>query len=221
MESFLASAVFVSVLASVANAQEAAGARSLPPCPEVAARVNGRPISMTQLRLKGEVGVRNDPAAQGRREDAYQNAINELVRRELLFQAAEARHFEAEPAAVEAAETELRGSFADDTAWRAFLAAQGLDRSALRRELRIQETARMFAGCFAEEQVPVATDAEALAFYQAYNAGAGKPSADTLDSWRWQVTRNKRNMALREQLDNLFAKAKIDRYFVRGQCALP
>jgi hypothetical protein len=221
MKSIPAGAVFVSVLAAVASAQDAPAPGALPPCPEVVARVNGRPISLAQLRLQGELGVRNDPAAQGKREDAYQNAINELVRRELLFQAAEARHFEAEPAAVEAAERELRGVFADDTAWRGFLAAQGLDRSALRRELRIQETARLFAGCFAEEQVPVATDAEALAFYQAYNAGAGKPSAGTLDSWRWQVTRTKRNMALREQLDNLFAKAKVDRYFVRGQCALP
>jgi hypothetical protein len=220
----VSSSLVVSTLATVVTADGVAPRpepRALPPCPEVAARVNGRPISLAQLRLKGEIGVRTDPAAQGQREDAYQNAMNDLVRRELLFQDAEAHGFSPEPGVLAAAEREIRGAFPDEARWAAFLAAHGFTLDFVRRELRIQETARLYSGCYGEEQVPLATDAEARTFYEAYNPGAGAPSARDLESWRLQVTRNKRNMAVREQLDELFAKARVERYFVRGQCALP
>jgi SurA N-terminal domain len=216
-------AVLLCGLSAVALAQTpGAPPRSLPPCPEIAARVNGRPITLAQLRLKGETGMRSDPAAQGNREDAYQNAMNELLRRELLFQDAERHHFSAEPAMIEAAEQELQSSFGDEAAWQAFLRAQGFDRAWVRGEMRVQETARTYSGCYGEEQVPLASDADALSFYRAYNSeDPNTPSARVIESWRQQVTRNKRNMAVREQLDNLFATAKIERYFVRGQCTLP
>jgi hypothetical protein len=193
--------------------------RALPACPNIVARIDGQPISRAQLRLKGEIGARIDPAVQGNLEGAYQNGMNDLIRRQLLFQEAQAHHFEAEPSAVDVAEKELRGSLGDETAVDGFLASLGVDRRWLRHEAWIQETARTYAGCVAEEQVPAVTDAEALFFYRAYNPEAGDPPPELLNSWRAQVERNKRNMALREQLDTLTAKAKVERIFVRGQCA--
>ncbi len=57
-------------------------ARSLPPCPDIAAMVNGRPVTTKQLRLFAEVAVRNDPRTGEHRADLYQNSLNDLVRRE-------------------------------------------------------------------------------------------------------------------------------------------
>jgi hypothetical protein len=193
--------------------------RALPTCPDVVGRVNGRPITRAQLRLKGTIASLHDPAVLGNLDDAYHNGMNELVRRELVFEDAEAHHFSAEPEAVDAVEKDLRADFSDEKALDAFLAALGVDRAWLRREAFIQETARAYAGCVAEEEVPVASEQDALFFYRAYNPGAPDPSGPELNSWRQQVTRNKRNMALREQMDRLFAKAKDERFYMTGQCA--
>jgi hypothetical protein len=207
----------VVLLLALASPDPAASAAC---CGDIPARVDGRPITMRQVRLLAETMHRGD-AARPDRPGAYHNALNELIRRETLLEEAERRRLVPEAASLEAAEREARASFPDEASWLSFLRAQGFDLASYRQELRFQETARALAGCHAEEQAPVATDAEALALYRAYQppgASAETVSPEAIESWRWQLTRNKRNMAIRDLLDALTAKAKVERYFNPVDC---
>jgi hypothetical protein len=175
---------------------------------------------MRQVRLLGETMHRSD-AARPDRADAYHNALNELIRREVLLEEAERRNLVPEQASLDAAEREARAAFPDEASWLGFLSAQGYDLESYRQELRLQETARALTGCHAEEQVPVATVEEALAVYRAYRPPGTSfeiAGPEVIESWRWQVTRNKRGMAIRELLDGLTAKARVERYFKPVDC---
>jgi hypothetical protein len=192
--------------------------RGLPLCPEIAATVNGKPVAMRQIQFFAEMNLRNDPLSSEHRNDAYHNGLNELIRRELIRQEAEAQEIVVAPADLETAEKEARASFPNEATLLAFLAAQSFDLEAFREELRIQEQCRLLMAREAETKVPLVSAAEGEQFYYMYNPGAKKPSPQDIESWRWQVTRNKRGMAVRNLLDALTAKATVERYFKPGEC---
>ena len=137
------------------------------PLPSVAASVNGRPIplrfvEMIAKRLLEQAG--NQPKD---RPFAYRRATQQLVVRELLFEEATARGLKADDVKVETAYNEARVPYPDDRAWLAFLAQQGLDVDAFRRELRIQHTVAALLRAEGELAGTQVTDQDARAYYDA------------------------------------------------------
>jgi peptidyl-prolyl cis-trans isomerase C len=201
------------------QAREPLAARPVPrPCPAIAAHVNGRPLHMTQLRLLAELSRKSDSALQDRRADAYQNGLSELIRREVLYQEAQAQQVVADPARSAATEQETRALFPNEKSFLDFLAQQGHDLASYREELRLQETARELTAREART-VPTPGDAQAAEYFQAYNPGK-KPSAEELEGARMMIIRANSGEAIRQLLERLTAKAKVERHFQLGECDL-
>ncbi len=110
------------------------------PLPQVAGKVNGQAILTTYVEMiaKRLLEASGDQAKD--RPFAYRRALQQLIVRELLLQEAIARKLKADDAGVEAAYNEARVPYPDDRAWLSFLAQQGLDADAFRREIRTQHT---------------------------------------------------------------------------------
>ena len=132
-------------------------------------------------------------------------------------QEAARRGFAPDPKRIETAEAEVRATFADESAFLAFLASQGSNLESFREELRVQETANGFVGA-ETEKIPVASDEEAAEFFKMHQPDAGPPTSGDIESWRWQITRNKRSMVMRDILDTVSAQAKVERSFEPGTC---
>ena len=138
------------------------------PLPEIAAKVNGQaiPLRFVELIAKRLLEPAGNQAKD--RPFAYRRATQQLVVRELLFEEAAARGLKAEDAKVEAAYNEARVPYPDDRAWLAFLAQQGLDADAFRRELRIQQTVAALLRAEGDLAGTQVTDKEARAYYDAH-----------------------------------------------------
>jgi peptidyl-prolyl cis-trans isomerase C len=118
-------------------------ARPLPsPVPDVVARVNGEPIRLHQVLPMAKAELDRVPAAQRdeKKPELVRRALQQYIDRELLLQEALARGIEADTAAVEWDYDQLRGEHPDESAWRDFLAKQGMDPQSLRAELRARHT---------------------------------------------------------------------------------
>src|SRR5262245_7131872 len=138
------------------------------PLPPVAASVNGRPIptrfvELIAKRLLEQAG--NQPKD---RPFAYRRATQQLVVRELLFEEAMTRGLKADDARVEAAYNEARVPYPDDRDWLAFLAQQGMDADAFRRELRIQHTVAALLRAEGDLAGTQVTDEDARSYYAAH-----------------------------------------------------
>ena len=139
------------------------------PLPEVAARVNGQPISTRTVRViveqsgRGRGGAAEDPVV-------YRQALQHAILRELLFQEAMRRKIAANDAQVEQTYNEARVRFKDDKAWEAMLKGQGWDPQSFRNELRVHHTVQALLAKVAEEANPQATDQEAQDFYNSHPA---------------------------------------------------
>jgi peptidyl-prolyl cis-trans isomerase C len=118
-------------------------ARPLPsPVPDVVARVNGQPIRIDRVLPVAKAELDRVPAAQRdeKKPELVRRALQQYIDRELLLQEALARGIEADSAAVEWDYDQLRGEHPDESAWRDFLAKQGMDPQSFRAELRARHT---------------------------------------------------------------------------------
>lgn len=148
----------------------AAATRPLPnPLPEVVARVNGQPIKARLLQFVANEGRLLQGLSEEQRAAAYRKTLGSLIERELLLQEALARGQRADDRAVESAYDQLRGQYADEDAWRASLARQGLDEGGFRFEVRARMTVQAMVNAEAAKQ-PAVSAAEARAYYDAHAA---------------------------------------------------
>jgi peptidyl-prolyl cis-trans isomerase C len=140
------------------------------PLPEVAARVNGRPIPTLRVRLIAEDALRRRTFEPGQRGLAYRTALNQFVTRELLAAETVARGLKADDKRVEAAYNEARVPYKDDVAWKTFLAERAMDDATFRQELRVKLT---IEALLAQEVagLPAPTDAELRAVYDKNPSG--------------------------------------------------
>ena len=117
------------------------GKKPLPePLPRVAAEVNGQPVLANSVALVADVEHAEGDSPAEQRAYAYRKALQGLVVRELLFQEALRRGFEADTRAVQAAYDQARLNYKDDGAWAGFLEQQGMAEAQFRTELRLQHT---------------------------------------------------------------------------------
>ncbi len=131
--------------APAASASDAAldPARPLPsPLPQVVARVNGEPIRIYQILPMAKAELDRVSVAQRDKKEpeVVRHALQQYIDRELLLQEALARGIQADSADVDWNYDQLRREHPDDSAWRDFLAQQGMDQQSFRAELRAQRT---------------------------------------------------------------------------------
>lgn len=202
---------------------EAQKLRPLPsPLPLVAGRVNGQEISIRNIAIRVHESIELGKVSESRRNALFREALDEEIRRELLFQEAQRRGITADTRAVQAAYDRLRGHYPDEKAWKDFLRSRSLDDDAYRLELRIRFTAEALLAAEAAEHQVSATEEEALALYertppeafQAKDASpAPKPSFESVRRFLHQeVLRQKHTEASQRFVDSLKAKARIEKY---------
>ena len=137
------------------------------PLPDVVARVNGEPIHAGLLRFLAADRVQKESIPPEKVPETYRKVLDELIRRELLFQEAMARNVKVNDAVVEAAFDEARAQFPDEVSWQGFLARRGTDEAGFRLDVR----ARYLVEALAEAeraQVGAASDGEARAYFEAH-----------------------------------------------------
>lgn len=135
------------------------------PLPKIAAKVNGQTLPTAYVEIVARRLLEESGDQAQDRPFAYRRALQQLIVRELLLQEALARNIKADDAKVETAYNEARVPYPDDRAWLSFLANQGLDADAFRREIRAQQTIAALTqaeGALAGRDVD---DKEARAYY--------------------------------------------------------
>jgi parvulin-like peptidyl-prolyl isomerase len=127
--------------AAPATPASASPSHSLPdPLPDVAARVNGEPVPMRNVRVVAELSLHNHSYPPERRAEAYHDALDRFISRELLLQEAVAQGLNADQKRLEAAEDKIHAAYPDDKDWLAFLGQQGFNPQSFKTELRAQYT---------------------------------------------------------------------------------
>jgi parvulin-like peptidyl-prolyl isomerase len=115
--------------------------RRLPdPLPDVAARVNGEPVYTRNVKLLAELNIQEGKFKAEQKPEAYRQALDRFVERELLLQEALAQGLTADQKRIEQAEDKLHVDYPDEKSWAAFLAKQGFDPVSFKTELRAQYT---------------------------------------------------------------------------------
>ncbi|MET0555119.1 MAG: hypothetical protein ABW221_18900 [Vicinamibacteria bacterium] len=202
---------------------EAQKLRPLPsPLPLVAARVNGQEISIRNVAIRVHESIELGKVSESRRNALFREALDEEIRRELLFQEAQKRGITADTLAVQRAYDRLRGHYPGDTEWKAFLRSRSLDDDAYRLELRIRFTAEAMLAAEASGHEVSVTDEEARALYDRTPAEAflekdasprPKPPFESVrDFMRQEVRQQKHREASERFVDSLKAKARIEKY---------
>jgi hypothetical protein len=202
---------------------EAQKLRPLPsPLPLVAARVNGQEISIRNVAIRVHESIELGKVSESRRNALFREALDEEIRRELLFQEAQKRGITADTLEVQRAYDRLRGHYPADADWKAFLRSRSLDDDTYRLELRIRFTAEAMLAAEAAGHEVSATDEEARALYDRTPAEAflekgaspqPKPPFESLrDFLRGEVVQQKHRAASDRFVDSLKAKAKIEKY---------
>ena len=142
--------------------------RPLPsPLPEVAARVNGHPITSTSVAVLAHQFLLSKLVTEEQTPLAMRKALERLLDRELLVQEALGRNLKADERSLRQAYDGARVSYKDDQAWREFLAGQGLDEATFLAELRTQAT----VNALIQREVgklPPLSDQEVQAYYAAH-----------------------------------------------------
>lgn len=202
---------------------EAQKLRPLPsPLPAVAGRVNGQDISIRNVAIRVHEGIELGKVDASRRNALFREALDEEIRRELLFQEAQRRGITADTLAVQRAYDQLRGHYATEEEWKAFLRSRGLDDDLFRVELRIRFTAEAMLAAEAKEHQVTVTDEEVRALYDRTPASAflekgaspqPKPPFEGLQPFlREEVAQQKHRQASERFVASLKAKAKIEKY---------
>jgi hypothetical protein len=196
-------------------APEGAGQHLLGACdiPPVVAAVNGRPILLKEARLVSEIFLRTDPKPVEHRTRVYENNVNDLIARELLYSEAVRRGLSPDPKRIEDAERVARAGFTDEKAFLEFLSAQGFDLAGYREQLRIRKTADALSDAVVAEKVKPATDDDARRMFSLYHHGEGTPTAADLESWRTQIDGKQRAMAVNTFVTEITQKATIEKFY--------
>jgi peptidyl-prolyl cis-trans isomerase C len=139
------------------------------PLPENVALVNGHAISGRNLQRIG----RTQMAAQNMREvdqaGVYRQLLDQLVVRELLYQAAETRGVKAKNREVERIYDSVRSKSPTEAHWKQRLAEQGYTPEEYRLELRVTQTVQAFLAMETAAITPGSiTDTDARAYYDSH-----------------------------------------------------
>lgn len=129
--------------------------RPLPsPLPEVAARVNGHPVSSVNVAVLAHQYLLSKQFSTTQKPLAMRKALERLLDRELLVQEALARNLKADERGLQRAYDAVRVPYKEDQAWREYLAGQGLDEASFLAELRSQFTVNALTQQEAEKLAP-------------------------------------------------------------------
>jgi hypothetical protein len=191
-------------------AQRLLGACEIPP---VAAAVNGRPILLKEARIVSELFLRRDPKPAEHRTRVYENNVNDLIARELLYSEALRRGLAPDPKRIEDAERQARAGFPDEKSFVEFLTAQGFDLAGYREQLRIRKTADALSEAVTAEKVKPATDDDARRMWTQYHQGQGTPTAADVVHWREQIDGKQRAMAVGTFVTEITQKATIEKFY--------
>ena len=134
------------------------------PLPEVAARVNGQPVSTRNVALAARQGAGSEALKPDAQPAKLRDAMYKLITRELLFQEATGRGLVPDEKGVEQAYNEARLPYKDDAAWAAALSQQALDPQSFRQELRVKFTVQALLQQ-EEAKFPAVPDQEVFVFY--------------------------------------------------------
>lgn len=194
--------------------QAAAGAADLPPAgplveslPEVVARVNGHPITKKQL-LRQADSMRYQAIQAGAQDPAHQGkeflllVADALVGEYLVYLDGQSRGITAGEAEIDQQVEKMATSYADAAAFDRALEARGLDREALREEIRQQMSIdKLFAQ---EIEAGVQLSEEALrAYYEESSARWQHPPRVRARHILKQIPEGATGEAMRDELVEL------------------
>jgi len=197
--------------------------RPLPsPLPAVAARVNGEDIPIRNVAIMVEESIELGRVSESKRNALYRDALEQLIRREVLLQEAQARGVKADDLEVQRTYDQMRGHHKDEQAWRDFLKSRSLDEEKLRTEIRIRHTVQALLAGEAAQRALTASDEEARALYDSTDASAfqppggspaPKPPFETVKEFlRQEVVQRKHAEASARFVESLTARAKVERF---------
>jgi hypothetical protein len=185
------------------------------PLPEVIATVNGRPIPLLHARIIVDQSFQGRTPTPDQKAVAYRRAMEQLITRELLYREATDRKIQPDAGAVERVRQQVRSEHKDETAWKAFLAAQGLDPRSFADELRVRNVVETMIRQETEKVPAVIPEAEARAYYAGNpnlfeTGGRPLPFEDVRDRITFQLVTFKRQESLNTLLTRLRSAAKVE-----------
>jgi hypothetical protein len=197
--------------------------RPLPsPLPMVAGRVNGQDIPIRHVAIMVEESIELGRVSESRRNALYREALDQLVKRELLLQEAEARGVTADPVAVQRAYDQLRGHYRNEEDWKGFLKGRSLDDDLLRTELRVRHTVQALLEQEAAQHAVSTSEEELRALYDRTDPKEFHPEgASPAPKPPFEAVRGALNERLLQQkhaeasdrfVESLRARAKIEKY---------
>jgi hypothetical protein len=203
--------------------------RPLPsPLPTVAGRVNGEDIPTRNVAIMVVESIELGRAPESRRNALFREALDQLIKREVLLQEASARGVKADDLEVQRAYDRMRGEHRDEAAWTAFLKDRSLTDELLRAELRTRFTVQALLQKEAAKQTVTASEEEARAFYDtldgaAFQPGAASPKPGATpapkppfeaveEAMRQEVMRRKYADLSERFVQSLLAKAKVEKF---------
>jgi hypothetical protein len=188
----------------------------------VAARVNGEDIPIRNVAIMVEESIELGRVSESRRSALYREALEHLIRRELLLQEAQARGVRADDLEVQRAYDQMRGRHKDEQAWRDFLKSRSLDDEKLRTEIRVRHTVQAMLAAEGAKHTATASDEEIQALYDSTDAsqfqreGASpgpKPPLPSVKEFLGQeIVRRKLSEATEAYIESLRARATIERF---------
>lgn len=139
------------------------------PLPENVALVNGHAISGRNLQRIGHAQMAAQNLREGDQAGVYRQLLDQLVVRELLYQAAETRGVKAKNRDVERVYDGARSKSPTEAQWKKRLADQGYTPEEYRLELRVTQTVQAFLALETAVITPGSvTDTDARAYYDSH-----------------------------------------------------
>jgi peptidyl-prolyl cis-trans isomerase C len=132
--------------------------------------VNGEPISRSALEqemtpVRQRMGMTGENADEARLEELRKQVLDNLIRRELIFQESQKKGFKVDEAAVEERLSALRARFPDPEQFQQMMDQMNFTEDILRRQIREQLTIQKFVESEIVENIEIA-DADAKAYYE-------------------------------------------------------
>lgn len=150
----------------------AAGVASEEKTPEAdrVAVVNGEPITRAALEqemtpVRQRMGMTGENVDEARLEELQKQVLDNLIRRELIFQESQKKGFTVEEAAVEERLSALKGRFPNPQQFEQMMAQMNFTEDILKRQIREQLTIQKFVESEIVENIDIA-EADAKAYYE-------------------------------------------------------